>query len=199
MKTFLEQMDGIPSDVIFMPGPQLWEDGWKWAPTSFMARHQWTAYEHCQETIIPGAPDHIITEQTNISQRFTEGLRVHFPGITLSEVPYNLDMGFRVEETHLRTQMWFHVVCLYDRCPPEWKDIDIKSLKHPTIILQAYPEAYGAIHAIFVDAYKEPGMAGEVVLDRTAQRVTPVRFICRATVSFLDTVTFQGSEEVESY
>ena len=83
MKTFLEQMDGIPSDIVFMPGPRLSEDGWKWAPTSFMARHQWTAYEHFQETIIPGAPDHIITEQTNISQRFTEGLRVHFPGITL--------------------------------------------------------------------------------------------------------------------
>ena len=71
-KTFLEQMDGIPSDIVFMPGPRLSEDGWKWAPTSFMARHQWTAYEHFKETIIPGAPDHIITEQTNISHRFTE-------------------------------------------------------------------------------------------------------------------------------
>ena len=199
MKIFLGKMDGIPSDIVFMPGPRLSEDGWRWAPTSFMARHQWTAYEHFQETIIPGAPDHIITEQTNISQRFTEGLQVHFPGITLSEVPHNLDMVFRVEETHLRTKMRFHVVCLYDRCPPEWKDIDIKSLKHPTIILQAYPEAYGAIHAIFVDAYKGPGLAGEVVLDRTAQRVTPVRFICRATVSLLDTVTSQASEEIESY
>ena len=107
-------------------------------------------------------------------------------------------MVFQVEEIHLKTKMWFHVVCLYDRCP-EWKDIDITSLKHPTIILQAYPEAYGAIHAIFVDAYKEPGMAGEVVLDRTAQTVTPVRFVCRATVSFLDPVTSPPSEEIESY
>ena len=199
MKAFLDQMDGIPSNIIFMPGPRLPEDGWKWAPTSFMARYQWTAYEQFQETIIPGASDHTISDQTNISQRFAEGLRVHFPGITLSEVPHKLDMVFQVEEMRLNVKMCFLVVCLYDRCPPEWKDIDIKSLKHPTVILQAYPETYGAIHAIIVDAYKGPGMDGEVVLDRTAQIVTPARFICRATVSYVDTGSFQESEETQSY
>ena len=40
MKIFLGKMDGIPSDIVFMPGPRLSEDGWRWAPTSFMARHQ---------------------------------------------------------------------------------------------------------------------------------------------------------------
>jgi hypothetical protein len=66
MKAFLVQMDGIPSDIIFMPGPRLPEDGWKWAPTSFMARYQWTAFEKFQESILPGA---MIKDQTYISQR----------------------------------------------------------------------------------------------------------------------------------
>ena len=199
MKSFLTQMDGIPSNIIFMPGPRIPEEGWKWAPTSFMARYQWTAYEQFQEAVIPGATDHTISDQTNTSQRFSEGLRVRFPGITLSDVPHNLDLSFRIEETHMKNKMSFHVVCLYDNCPPEWKDVDVKSLKQPTIILSAYPETHGSIHAIFVDAYRGPGIDGQVALDRTAQTVTPARFICRAMVSFLDIDSSQSVEEIESY
>jgi hypothetical protein len=198
MKAFLNQVDEVPSDIIFMPGPRLLEDGWKWAPTSFMARYQWTAYQHFQKIAIPGASDHSMTEQTNISGHFDKGLRVCFPGITLSDVPRNLDLIFRVETAFLKSKTRLTVVCWYDRCPPEWKDVDIKSLKHPTLILQAYPKAYGSIHAIFVDAYEGPGMDGIVEVDPTARSVTPTRFICRANVSVVEP-RLEGDEEKVSY
>ncbi|KAH0559665.1 hypothetical protein GP486_003822 [Trichoglossum hirsutum] len=203
MKAFLNQMDGIPSDIIFMPGPRLPGDGWKWAPTSFMARYQWTAYSQFQETIIPGVSDHTISDQTDISRRSDRGLRVHFLGITLLEVPPNLNMIFRVEGIFLNTKMWFLAISLYDRCPPEWSDIDIQSLKNPTIILQSRPETFGVTHAIFVDAYEGPGIEGPVLLDRTAQKVTPTRFICRMTVGRIDAgvsqearTYFEGDEQM---
>jgi hypothetical protein len=196
MKAFLEQIEGVPSEIIFMPGPRLPDEGWKWAPTSFMARYQWTAYEHFQESIIPGASNHTISEQTNASQHYQQGLRVFFPGINLSEVPHNLDLVFRVEETRMQWQ--FLVVALYDRCSPEWKDIDLTSLKNPTLILQAYSQAYGAIHAIFVDGYERPGLDGQVPLDTTARLVTPVRFLCRANVNFVEPVA-EETEDTKAY
>jgi hypothetical protein len=106
-------------------------------------------------------------------------------------VPHNLGVIFRVEQRFL-------VVGLYDRCPPEWKEIDLKALKHPTIILQAYPQAYRSIHAIFVDAYEGPGIEGNV-LDRTARVVTPARFICRASVSYMEPLSPQTSDDTASY
>jgi len=107
-------------------------------------------------------------------------------------------MIFRVETAFLKSRIRLMVVCLYDRCPPEWKDVDIKSLKHPTLILQAYPKAYGSVHPILVDAYEGPGGDRIVEVDPTARRVTPTRFICRANVSVVES-KLEEDEETVSY
>jgi hypothetical protein len=127
---------------------------------------------------------------------FGKGLRVRFPGITLSDVPHNLDLIFRVEAAFMKSKMRLMVVCWYDRCPPEWKDVDIKSLKHPTLILQACFKAYGPIHAIFVDAYEGPGIDGIVEVDPNARSMTPIHFICRASVSVIESRLAEDGETV---
>ena len=81
MKAFPSHFQDFPDDLISMPGPRLGGDGWGWAPTSFMARHQWTPYEHFQTILVPYTTKHILQSPSQLAKQTSAGLMLMSPGL----------------------------------------------------------------------------------------------------------------------
>jgi hypothetical protein len=202
MKTFLSQFDEFPDDLIFMPGPRLEGDGWGWAPTSFMARHQWTPYEHFQMTLITGTTNHMLQNPSQEGYQTSAGLRVRRPGLKLIDMPQNLNMIFSIKKSHHNEQeYWFLATCIYDNCPPAWRDIDIITLRNPMLLLERYPDQQTSANAILVETRNDPT---QVIFNesKTSQhqevRAFPedtlcVKYVCRMIVSHNSATPSEGS------
>lgn len=202
MRTFLSQFNEFPDDLIFMPGPRLEGDGWGWAPTSFLARHQWTPYEHFQTTLLPSTTNHMLQNPSRVGYRTSRGLTLTRPGLKLIDMPGNLNMIFWIEESHRdEQQLWFLATCIYDNCPPAWRDINLATMKSPMLLLESYPGQQTSADAILVEIRNDhtqvPSDASAISQPQEVPKLPNdalyVKYVCRMTVSHSSIVPSEDS------
>jgi hypothetical protein len=148
MLELFSMQDIIPSQILFMPGPRIQKHGYRWAPTSFLGRQQWTAATGLGDNLLPHAEVHTINAQCAPAYRADSGLLMRSPGFLLlpSEEPlYHAFMLVDADEQ-------FHGLAVYlkDDNNPSWNEMCVQKLGDLGLIIDSHIPRGGAILAVLV-------------------------------------------------
>lgn len=111
MVRFLQLLDqklGIPSGMIFLPGPKLPDEGYRWAPRTWMSR------------LKRESPSVLFPETLHQSYLTRRGLLVEYPGVLLTLINPNIASRFWLPVSHTLLT-WYRI----DAIPPPatWEHI----------------------------------------------------------------------------
>jgi len=149
--------DILPSQILFMPGPRIQKHGYRWAPTSFLGRQQWTAATGLGDNLLHHAETHTLDSQCAPGYRTDSGLLMRSPGFLLlpSEMPlypafYLLD----ADEQFLGL-----AVHLQEVNAPSWNEMSVQKLRGLGIILDSqFPRGGGILAVLVSDCQMERGI-----------------------------------------
>ena len=161
MVKFLELLDenlGIPSGLIFLPGPKLPIDGYRWAPRTWMSR------------LKRESPSIIFPETIRPSYLTRRGLFVEYPGVYLTMSNPDVPARFWLPVSHTLVT-WYRIDAI--PAPAAWKQIwrqAYESDKRTAVILSRQ------------DPEEDPELALLVEISRERDGVNWVQILCRLRV-----------------
>ena len=84
MKILINMNSRFPTQILFMPGPRIAEDGYRWAPNSFTDRQRWIKEIDDDDSLnVLNESSHTLDPKTGPSHRTDKGLKVELPGMLL--------------------------------------------------------------------------------------------------------------------
>jgi hypothetical protein len=120
----LSHIPQVPRHLIFMAGRRLRDEGYRWAPASFLNRNTSTD----TYSLVAGSP----------APRSPAGLSVEFPGFTIKYASKRLEPVFYMLDRAARVWYKFESARhVYPECDdePDWEGEDLAALSSPAIVM----------------------------------------------------------------
>jgi hypothetical protein len=182
LPTLFSLLKQIPPCIIFLPGPRLERDRFRWLPKSFLGKNLLSnSTLMCHNFVLPG------TQQERVSGSLgPHGLRVMFPGLLLSTVhrPFTLGKFFAVDTTRTANETpappgengpsaYWTVLFSPDVEDPEWEHIALRLYEKTAIIIGYYGPLWSTTNVGLLVGIREDVGTAEIQVTR----------ICRVYVS----------------